>query len=165
MGLRLRPVRPRRSKTRQAAVNAGFRSALEKGIADDLTSKGIPFTYEQETIIYVRPVRSGICTDCGNKSVGKRSVYTPDFRLPGAVFVESKGRFTGTDRAKLASVRSQHPDLDLRLLFAQDNWTTKLHKQRYSEWATKHGFIWAVGKRIPDAWLPPDNGRTKDAAR
>lgn len=149
----MRPRRPRHSASRKAAVADGYRSALEKGIADDLAAKGIPFEYERHTISYTRPVRQGLCGDCGGKTVGKRSVYTPDFRIPGGIFVESKGRFTGSDRSKLASVRSQYPGIDLRILFAQDNWTTKLHKQRYSAWAAKHGFIWAVGKRIPADWL------------
>lgn len=160
----LRPRRPKHSASRKAAVLAGYRSALEKGIADDLTSKGIPFEYEKHTINYVRPVRSGVCNDCGLKDVGKRSIYTPDFRIPGAIFVESKGRFTGADRAKLDAVRSQHPAIDLRLLFAYDNWITKLHKLRYSEWAKKHGFQWAVGKTIPAEWLVPRDGWFKAPA-
>ena len=44
--------------------------------------------------------------------------------------------------------------IDLRILFQADNWTTKLHRERYSQWAVRIGFINAVGKVIPDAWLP-----------
>lgn len=131
----------------------GFRSGLEKGIADDLTSKGISYEFEKHTVSYSLPVRSGLCGECGSRSVGKKATYTPDFRIPGGIFVESKGRLTARDRSKLAAVHLQHPGLDLRLLFAYDNWCTKLHKQRYSEWAEAHGFKWAVGKRIPNEWL------------
>ena len=143
----------RHSKARLDAVASGYRSGLEAGIAADLEARGVKFEYEKRTIRYVRPVRSGHCGDCGSKSVGKWCVYTPDFEIPGAILVESKGRFTGSDRTKLAAIKLQHPSLDLRILFAVDNWTTKLHKQRYSDWATKHGLVFAVGKVIPREWL------------
>jgi hypothetical protein len=150
----LKPRRPRHSAKRKQAVADGYRSALEAGIAKDLTEKGIEFEYERTKIVYFIPVRSGACLSCGKKEVGKRATYTPDFRLCRSnAFVESKGYFTARDRTKLSAVRDQHSGLDLRLLFAADNWCTTLHKQRYSEWASKHGFKWAVGKRIPDAWL------------
>jgi hypothetical protein len=123
----------------------------------------VPFEYEQHTISYSIPVRGGKCAVCDSTHVGKRSTYTPDFRLPGAIFVESKGYFTARDRTKLAAIRSQHPEIDLRILFAVDNWTTKLHKQRYSEWASKHGFLWAVGKVVPEAWVTSFGGKL-DAA-
>lgn len=149
----MRPKRPRHTSKRRAAVQAGFRSGLEKSIADDLTSKGVSFEYEKTTIVYVKQVRAGACGDCGGKNVGKRATYLPDFRLPGDIFVEAKGYFVGRDRSKLVAIRSQHPAIDLRLLFAADNWCTKLHKLRYSSWAAKHGFRHAIGKTIPTEWL------------
>jgi hypothetical protein len=149
----MRPRRPKNSKARKAAVKAGYRSAFEAAIAKDLDDKGIKYTYEKTTIPYTRKLTSGVCNSCGGKQVGRRATYTPDFGLPGNVFVESKGYFPARDRAKLVAVRSQHPEIDLRLLFGADNWTTKLHKQRYSEWATKQGFRYAIGKRIPDDWI------------
>lgn len=120
-----------------------------------MTEKGIDFEYEKQRILYLLPVRGGSCLACGGVGkVGKRSTYTPDFELKrSGIIVEAKGYFTGRDRTKLLAVRDQHPAIDLRILFASDNWCTKLHKQRYSEWAAKHGFRWAVGKRIPDGWL------------
>lgn len=149
----MKPRRPRHSASRKQAVADGYRSALEASIAKDLTEKGIAFEYERTKIVYFIPVRSGTCLTCGEAKVGKRAKYTPDFYLcTTRVFVESKGYFTGRDRTKLTAVRDQHPEIDLRILFAADNWCTKLHKQRYSEWASKHGFKFAVGTRIPAVW-------------
>lgn len=149
----MKPRRPRHSASRKQAVKDGYRSALEAGIAKDLIEKGIKFDYERLKIVYFIPVRSGTCLACGEGKVGKRATYTPDFRLcASGIVVESKGYFTGRDRTKLSAVREQHPTIPLRLLFASNNWISTAHKARYGDWATKHGFVWAVGKRIPEAW-------------
>lgn len=150
----MKPKRPRHTAVRRKAVKAGFRSGLEQAIATDLKERGIAFEFESKTIEYTLPVRRGRCGKCGSNSVGKGATYKPDFSFPGrSLLVESKGYFTARDRSKLARVRKQHPELDLRLLFAADNWCTKLHKQRYSQWATKHDIKWAVGQRVPDSWI------------
>jgi hypothetical protein len=61
----------------------GFRSGLEKRIADELTAQGIPFEYEELKIKYVKPARE--------------STYTPDFVI-GSMIIESKGRYMTSDR-------------------------------------------------------------------
>lgn len=78
--------------------------------------------------------------------------YLPDFVLPGNVVVECKGRLTAADRKKMLLVKRQNPDLDLRLLFQFDNKLSPRSKTRYSTWADKNGFPWAVGS-IPRGWL------------
>lgn len=153
----MRPKRPKNSPKRKAAVQAGFRSSFEKEFADDLTERGINFVYEGTKFSYIRAVRNGSCGDCGSKTVGKRGLYLPDFYItPTAAlpfYCELKGRLVSSDRTKLLAVRQSHPDLRLRILFAADNWCTKAHKQRYTSWAERNGFIFAVGRILPREWL------------
>ena len=40
--------------------------------------------------------------------------YTPDFRLPNRVLVETKGRFSAEDRLKHLLLRVQHPGMAFR---------------------------------------------------
>lgn len=68
------------------------------------------------------------------------------------VLVEIKGWFKPSDRTKMIAVKKNNQDADIRLLFQTDGWTTKSHKQRYSDWAEKHGFEWAVGEEVPEDW-------------
>jgi hypothetical protein len=78
-------------------------------------------------------------------------VYTPDFVLPNGIIVECKGRLTVHDRTKHLRISEQHPHLDIRFVFQYDNPITKGSKTRYTDWATKHGFQWAM-KTIPKEW-------------
>lgn len=68
------------------------------------------------------------------------------------MYIETKGYFRPEDRKKLLSVVKNNPNIDLRILFQQDNYLTKAKTSRYSDWAEKKGFKWAVGS-IPDEWL------------
>ena len=71
----------------------------------------------------------------------------------GKMYVESKGRFTATDRKKMKLVKEANPELDIRLLFqTPDNKITKGSKTTYVDWAVKHGYPWAA-KEIPQEWL------------
>lgn len=125
-----------RSKIRRDAKKAGYRSGFEHQVAKDLTAKGVVFDYEKGYYEYeVRETRK----------------YTPDFFFDSFV-VECKGRLTAADRKKLLLVKKAHPDLDIRLLFQYDNKITRTSKMRYSDWATKHGFSYAIGS-IPKRWL------------
>lgn len=123
----------------QVGLKYGFRSGLEERIADDLTSKGVSFTFEQLVIPYVKPE--------------KAAKYTPDFELPNGIIIESKGRFLTEDRQKHLLVQKQHPEYDIRFVFS--NSKTKISKRSattYANWCEKHGFTYA-DKEIPDAWL------------
>ncbi len=63
----------------------GFRSGLEADIAKQLEQHEIEVKFEAETIAYVKPQ--------------KPAKYTPDFKLPNGIFIETKGRFLTDDRA------------------------------------------------------------------
>ncbi len=133
------------------------RSGFEGTIDQQLKESGVKHSYESVTIPWVRTVARGTCLKCGDSEVGQRRNYTPDFEVEttsgNRFIIEAKGYLDSEDRSKLRAVRTQHPEIDLRLVFQRDNVIkgTKA-KTRYSEWASKFGFKWAVGK-VPDEWL------------
>lgn len=99
----------------------------------------MPVAYEAEKIEYTVPER-----------VAK---YTPDFRLPNGIFVETKGRFLTADRQKHLLIKKQRPSLDIRFVFSRG--AAPIYKgsaTTCAEWAEKHGFKWAE-KRIPESWI------------
>lgn len=127
----------RKSKTRAQAKAKGYRSGFEEEIARQAEEDSIEAEYEpKDGIIVWQP---------------KPSKYLPDFRLKNGLLIEAKGRLTQKDRTKLLRIKEQHPDIDIRLIFQYDNKLTTASKTRYSEWATKHGFTWAM-KKIPVEW-------------
>jgi hypothetical protein len=119
-------------------VKKKYRSKFESDTARKLRNKGIPFEYEQYYVEYIPPPRR----------------YTPDFRLPNGIFIETKGRFVSSDRAKHLLIKDQHPELDIRFLFMNpNNKLSKKSKTTYAEWCDKHGFKWAKGPKVPNKWL------------
>lgn len=127
------------------------RSGYEQKIADNLTSRGVEFRYEDTKLHYLRKIRSGTCLECGHTKVYQHCTYTPDFDVykEGVLVyhIESKGRFLGKDRTKMKEIKEQHPDLDIRFLVYRKN-------QEVEAWLTKRGYPYAVGHAIPDEWLP-----------
>ena len=125
------------TKLRAAALKAGYRSGLEQDNAALLKRKGVSFKYETLKIKYI----------------GKPHIYTPDFQLANGIIVETKGRFTASDRAKHLLVKEQHPDLDIRFVFSNANARlSKRSKSTYAQWCEKHGFLYAEGY-IPEEWM------------
>lgn len=112
-----------------------YKSGLERVNAEWLEDNGVEFKYESLQLPYI-----------------KRHVYRPDFILPNGIIVETKGKFTSQDRSKHLCVRDAHPELDIRFVFGKDNYMTKRNVARYSDWCTKHGFKYALG-RIPEEWM------------
>ena len=116
----------------------GFRSGLEKRVGDALNKQGIPYTYEEDKIKYVKPARN--------------ATYTPDFRI-GDMYIETKGRFMTADRQKHILIKDQHPELDIRFVFSNPNQKiSKNSKTTYAMWCEKHGFQYSK-ETIPTAWL------------
>ena len=129
----------RKVTKRQAAVKNGYRSGLEEVVDSTLKQRNIDGEYEKHKIKYTVPA-----TD---------HTYTPDFRLPNGIFVETKGRFVIEDRKKHVLIRKQHPELDIRFVF--QNSKNKIRKgspTTYADWCKKHGFLYA-DKTIPQEWL------------
>lgn len=82
--------------------------------------------------------------------------YVPDFVLSfddgRKIYIETKGHLRQEDRAKMLAVKNRHPDLDIRIVFSKDNRLNKRARSRYSDWAKRHGFPYAVGT-LPTDWL------------
>jgi hypothetical protein len=141
-----RPWTSNRAAGKAPRLANGFRSGLEKRIADDLKAKGVPFDYEKLKIEYTVPARE--------------AKYTPDFViLSNGIIVEAKGIFDADDRKKHLLIKQQHPELDIRLVFSRA--AAPIYKgspTTHAAWAEHHGFQYAE-KLIPDEWLrePPRN--------
>ncbi len=126
------------SERRRHAIKNGYRSGLEDDIAKDLKDRGVNFEYEKLKVQW---------------QLLENKTYTPDFKLPNGIIIESKGRFVQADRKKHLIIQDQHPFLDIRFVFS--NSKAKLYKgakSTYGDWCNKHGFLYA-DKRIPDEWL------------
>lgn len=129
----------KRFTRRQAAALHGYRSGLEEDLDFTLKQVGINGEYEQHKIKYTKPATE--------------HTYTPDFRLPNGIFVETKGRFVVEDRKKHILIKQQHPELDIRFVFQNSkNKIRKGSKTTYADWCEKYGFKYA-DKTIPQDWL------------
>jgi len=139
---RRRRTTTKTSTSRSVGYRLGFRSGLEDRVSHQITEAGLELLYETDKIGYVVPARD--------------SKYTPDFKLPkkgGFFYVETKGIWTVQDRAKHLLIQKQHPDLDIRFVFSNQN--AKLYKgspTSYALYCEKHNFRYA-NKVIPEAWL------------
>lgn len=120
-------------------IQAAHRSGLERTIAASLALANVPATFEQHRLPFEQPA--------------KRRHYTPDFVLPNGIVIETKGLFAAEDREKMLLVITQHPHLDIRMVFS--NAKAKLRKgssTTYASWCDKNGIRWAH-KTIPAEWL------------
>jgi hypothetical protein len=126
---------------------SGRRSGFEDRVAASLKAAGIDYEYETKTIEYIQPA--------------KKRKYVPDFILPNGVIVEAKGLFDREAREKMLNVVSQHPELDIRILFMRDNPITKGSRNRYETWCEKRGLVCATSLNgtVPAEWLVPNPER------
>lgn len=116
-----------------------FRSGFEFDVASQLINAGIEVRYEDTVLRYTVPER--VCR------------YTPDFVLPNGIFIEAKGRWDSQDRLKHKLLRTQSPELDIRIVF--QNARLPIRKgspTTYGDYCTKIGIKWAQ-KTIPPEWL------------
>lgn len=81
--------------------------------------------------------------------------YHPDFKIKEGVYIETKGRFVASDRAKHLYMREQHPEITIYLVFMNpNNKLSRVSKTTYGEWCTKHGIKWTTLEAgIPKEWL------------
>ena len=132
------------NKQRQAAYKYGYRSGLELKVADQIKEAEYPVNHEKETLQYIVPQ--------------KNSKYTPDFiftKKSGQImYIETKGRWTSTDRQKMKHVLASHPDIDLRIIFQNPNQKiSKGSKTTYEMYAKKIGIEYVAKKEMPIEWL------------
>ena len=123
-----------------------YRNKFEEQTAEALNANNVPFLYEDTKIPY---------TISGT--------YLVDFKIitnsGKIIFIETKGNGRSFDHAcrkKMISVKEQHPDIDLRIVFYSDGKIGPKRKDgtymRQMEWAKKYGFDASV-KEIPLEWL------------
>jgi len=117
------------------SVSPKYRSGLERLTASLLKQKGLIHKHEATTLKYVKPA--------------SRHRYLVDFDLSGIsstvplIYLETKGRLTSQDRAKMRLVTEQHPTVPLVMLFSRpENKINKGSKTSYSAWADANGIRW-----------------------
>lgn len=122
---------------REIARSEGLRSGYERTLVMQMRKAGTKFEYEPVKLPYVL-----------------HHNYVPDFYLPKQnIYIEAKGKLTPEDRKKMIAVKSQHPDLDIRMVFMNgQNKLSRRSNTTYLQWAEKHGFPAADGV-IPEEWL------------
>lgn len=128
-----------KSKKTNIANKLGFRSGFEVDVNKQILSLGIDPEYEKFKIRYSKPATL--------------HTYTPDFKLPNGVIIETKGRFILSDRKKHLLIQEQHPELDIRFVF--QNPRVKINKSSrttYADWCDKNGFQYSE-KTIPLSWF------------
>ena len=85
--------------------------------------------------------------------------YVPDFTITKKdgtiIYVEAKGlgrAFDNAARVKMISVKKEHPEKDIRIVFMSDRPFRKGGKMRPSDWAVKYDFPFAI-KQVPKDWF------------
>ena len=128
-----------------------YRSGFEEMIAKAFGRRKISFRYESTTLKYETP-----------PVPAKSHKYTPDFIFKAKdghkIYVEAKGYLKPDCRKKMALVKKDNPDLDIRFLFMDGSRPLVTKKKRgkakdgsiyrsksYGEWAEQAGFPWAQG--------------------
>lgn len=134
-------MRKFKKRSRAKVLPSGMKSKLEEDVASQLKKiKKIHYSYETDKFKYVI----------------KERTYIPDFTIvlpSGRIFyIEAKGYLRPEDRTKMVAVKLANPNADIRFLFSKDNKLNGKSKTRYSEWADKHGFLYAIGT-VPRAWF------------
>lgn len=125
------------TRATKAGLKHGYRSGLEVKVQKQFDERGLNSNYESDIIVYRKPP----------------SKYHPDFKLPSGVYVETKGRWLGSDRSKHLLIKKQHPDIEIRFVFNNPNAKlSKTSKTTYGQWCDKYGFKYSKGE-IPGAWF------------
>ena len=128
--------------SRRKPLPSGRTSKFEDTIAKKLADAGVAYEYESIQLEYTEPLRTNLanCGDCGSSNLFRTGWYKPDFILSNGIILETKGRFTASDRRKMLSVIANHPEERIVMLFMADN---KIHKNsttRYSDWCMGRNF-------------------------
>ena len=118
----------RKKSIRKEKPTNNYRSGLEVKFAKQLTDLGIFYEYEKDKVKYIVPE--------------SKHVYTPDFKiLENGIYIETKGRFTISDRKKHLHIRKSNPELDIRFVFMNSKVKiSKKYKTTYADWCNKNGF-------------------------
>ena len=114
-----------------------YKSGLEEQVAKLLEGLGVSYEYESCKVPYTI-----------------QHHYHPDFILPNHVHLETKGYWSAPARRKIAAVKRDNPELDLRMVFQSPyNKISKGSKTTYAKWCEKHDIPWTHFHNIPIDWL------------
>ena len=70
------------------------------------------------------------------------------------MYIETKGRWTATDRKKMKHVLKSNPNIDLRIVFQSPNQKiSKGSKTTDEAYAIKMGIPYVAKKEIPVEWM------------
>jgi len=128
-------MRITKRKARKEAIANGYRSKFELTFANKLKELGLKALYESEKIHYIQPE--------------KVRTYNPDWTIRENIYIETKGRFTASDRAKMVLVQRSNPNVTFYMVFQNSNITlSKASKTTYGVWCNKNGIEWADIKNI-----------------
>ncbi len=131
--------------TKGQATKAGYRSIFEFYISKLLKKVKKKFRYEKIKIAWFEV---------------QKKFYVPDFVLDNGIIIEVKGWFKQSDRVKHLRIKKQHPNLDIRFVFQNEN--NKLYRgspTTYAKWCEQHNFKFA-NRIIPKEWLK-EKGKDK----
>lgn len=138
---------------KRSDVRSDLELTIYKDIQRKIGKRKIQLEYETTSIPY---------------KIEKRLVYIPDFiiKIPGRkpIYIEAKGYFRPADMMKMRLVKEQNPDLDIRMVFPQDNKVYR-RKMRYSDWCKRYGFPYHIGTEIPEEWVNEKNGSNRRQPR
>ena len=124
-------------RTSKKKKTSKYKSGLEEQVAKLLDGLGVSYEYESCKVPYTI-----------------QHHYHPDFILPNHVHLEAKGYWSAPDRRKIAAVKKDNPELDLRMVFqAPFNKISKGSKTTYAKWCEKHDIPWTSFHDIPLDWL------------
>lgn len=123
-----------------------YRNKFEEQTAIALKANNVTFSYEDTKIDYT-----------------VSGTYLVDFKITTksgkTIFIETKGNgrsFDHASRRKLIAVQTQHPEIDLRIVFYSNGKIGPKRKDGthmcQSDWAIKYGFKYAI-REIPLEWI------------
>jgi hypothetical protein len=108
---------------------SGKRSKLEETFSQLLAKLDCKEYYEVDKVKYIVPASN--------------HTYLVDFTLPNKIQCELKGYLRDVDeRRKYELIKEQHPEMDLRFVFAEPTKKISRTKMTHASWAEKAGFKW-----------------------
>jgi hypothetical protein len=130
------------------------RSKLELQFEEILKGFDVEYDYEVTKVPYIVPESN--------------HTYTVDWTLLKGLLIETKGYLADyNERKKYVLIKEQHPDIDLRFVFADPNKKCGGMKTTHAQWADKHEFKWCSIKDTEQLkqWITEDHGKAPSNSR
>lgn len=111
----------------QHTVTTKRRSKLEERFEQILMENDVEYGYEITKVPYVIPASN--------------HKYIVDWTIMNGVMIETKGWLeNAAERKKYVLIKEQHPEIDIRFVFANPQKACGGMKMTHAEWAIKNGF-------------------------